>query len=464
MKVLNVAEKPSVAKSLAALLGRGQSRRREGRSQYNKVFECDGIQVPSLNGQVTMVITSVSGHLMEMDFADSHRSAQPPRRPQGARPMPTAVLTRLAPDRGAPASPRSCLRPRSAYSFPLGARTRGKSWPKRSKRRPEAATCVRGRVASNRPRIVTLVPTRAVQALVLWLDCDREGENIAFEVVKVVKEAKPSMRVLRATFSAVTPGEVHRALRTLQPPNELKSKAVDARRELDLRVGAAFTRFQVRGPGPRTARCLPPRGDSRACWHVPPVRRCCSATNSSLMTTRSVPLSPCVEPTPLLTALAAQEARVISYGPCQFPTLGFVVARDDFIESFVPEAFWKIVLKDRRPAQPVVDGAGAGAKGGTAKGGKGKDANQSARCHNAPPPHTPHSRQFPSLLPSGDLHVGARAPVRPPGLLRAVRAGGERGAGHGAGVHRAAAVPVPAQAAGHCHDAAAHIAGAQAGA
>lgn len=33
---------------------------------------------------------------------------------------------------------------------------------------------------------------------------------------------------------------------------------------------------------------------------------------------------------------------LISYGSCQFPTLGFVVERYKDIQNFIPEKFWKI--------------------------------------------------------------------------------------------------------------------------
>ncbi len=40
--------------------------------------------------------------------------------------------------------------------------------------------------------------------LILWLDCDREGEAIAFDVVDLVKQVKPNVIVKRAHFSALT--------------------------------------------------------------------------------------------------------------------------------------------------------------------------------------------------------------------------------------------------------------------
>ncbi|KDN42125.1 hypothetical protein RSAG8_06983, partial [Rhizoctonia solani AG-8 WAC10335] len=38
------------------------------------------------------------------------------------------------------------------------------------------------------------------------------------------------------------------------------------------------------------------------------------------------------------------EEGLISYGPCQFPTLGFVVSRYEQVQAFVPEPFWYIYL------------------------------------------------------------------------------------------------------------------------
>ncbi|KAI2581729.1 DNA topoisomerase III alpha [Homo sapiens] len=64
-KVLCVAEKNDAAKGIADLLSNGRMRRREGLSKFNKIYEFDY----HLYGQnVTMVMTSVSGHLLAHDF------------------------------------------------------------------------------------------------------------------------------------------------------------------------------------------------------------------------------------------------------------------------------------------------------------------------------------------------------------------------------------------------------------
>lgn len=38
-----------------------------------------------------------------------------------------------------------------------------------------------------------------------------------------------------------------------------------------------------------------------------------------------------------------------SIGPCQFPTLGFVVDQFKKVDSFIPEDFWRIVLEYTDP-------------------------------------------------------------------------------------------------------------------
>ena len=53
------------------------------------------------------------------------------------------------------------------------------------------------------------VPVR--QWLVLWLDCDREGENIACDIRDVCCAVNPRLRVFRGRFSALIPQDIYNA-------------------------------------------------------------------------------------------------------------------------------------------------------------------------------------------------------------------------------------------------------------
>ncbi|XP_070629274.1 DNA topoisomerase 3-alpha isoform X2 [Bos indicus] len=243
-KILCVAEKNDAAKGIADLLSGGRMRRREGLSRFNKIYEFDY----HLCGQnVTMVMTSVSGHLLAHDFRMQFRKWQ------SCNPLVLfeAEIEKYCPE-----------------NFVDIKKTLER----------EAQQC---------------------QALVIWTDCDREGENIGFEVIHVCKAVKPSLQVLRARFSEITTRAVRTACENLTEPDQRVSDAVDVRQELDLRIGAAFTRFQTL----RLQKIFP-------------------------------------------EVLAEQ---LISYGSCQFPTLGFVVERFKAIQAFVPEVFHKIrVTHDHR--------------------------------------------------------------------------------------------------------------------
>ncbi|CAO0801488.1 unnamed protein product [Mucor circinelloides] len=150
---------------------------------------------------------------------------------------------------------------------------------------------------------------KGMDYLVLWLDCDREGENICFEVIenclpymKHPQHGGKMKNVLRAKFSAITKEDVRRAMNNLGVPNENEARAVDARQELDLKVGVAFTRFQTRFFQGKY-------GDL--------------------------------------------DSTVISYGPCQTPTLSFCVERHDRIQGFQPEPFWSVAATITKSDVPI---------------------------------------------------------------------------------------------------------------
>mmetsp|Transcript_27297 Transcript_27297/g.82292 ORF Transcript_27297/g.82292 Transcript_27297/m.82292 type:complete len:247 (+) Transcript_27297:219-959(+) len=229
IRALHVAEKPSVAKKVAEHLGKGvQTTTRSGPSQYNRLFEFETAGPPShAQRRVKHVVTSVTGHLMQTEFAEPHNKWHA-------------------------CAPRDLLR--------------------------EDVSRVEWSVADDKLPLKRQLEAEARNAdwLVLWLDCDREGEAIAYEVVDVCSAAKPNLDLWRAKFSSVDHASVVGAWRALLRPDKRKADAVAARSELDLRAGAAFTRFQTF------------RIDGRY----------------DDVTTK-----------------------VVSYGPCQFPTLGFIVAR-----------------------------------------------------------------------------------------------------------------------------------------
>eukprot|EP00899_Mesostigma_viride_P001798 jgi/Mesvir1/11619/Mv00025-RA.1 len=236
-RVLNVAEKPSVAKELAIILSRGQFSTRDGFSQYNRIFT---FQYAIRGVPCEMVVTSVTGHLMEIDFIERYRKWS------------------------------SCP-PVALYDAPILKKVAGDKEDLARTLRREAAGC---------------------SWLVLWLDCDREGENIACEVRDVCLQANARLDVYRARFSALVERDIHHACQNLDRVNERFSDAVDARQEIDLRIGSSFTRFLTLLLQNRFA--LPP------------------------------------------------ESNIISYGPCQFPTLGFVVERYWEVKAHVAESFWSI--------------------------------------------------------------------------------------------------------------------------
>ncbi|XP_070580775.1 DNA topoisomerase 3-alpha-like [Ptychodera flava] len=236
-RVLNVAEKNDAAKSLADVMSRGSYSRREGFSKFNKIYEWD---FNLLNQNCRMTMTSVSGHLMNYEFVGTYQKWH------GCNP----VMLFDAP-----------IEKYCSQDFQNIKRTLER----------EARQC---------------------QILVIWTDGDREGENIGYEIIDTCLNVNARLKVYRARFSEITPRSISNACRDLGPPDRRVSDAVDVRQELDLRTGAAFTRFQTL----RLKKVFP-------------------------------------------EVLADS---LISFGSCQFPTLGFVVERYKQVKNFIPETFYKI--------------------------------------------------------------------------------------------------------------------------
>lgn len=209
----------------------------EGLSKFNKIYK---FNANVLGRQVEMIMTSVSGHLLSHEFAYSFNNWR-------------------------------AVDPIALFTAPV------------SKICPENFVQIKRTIERE---------IRSCNGLIIWTDCDREGENIGYEIIDVCRAIKPNIEVYRAVFSEITAAAVKRALANLKQPDLRKSQAVDVRSELDLRIGAAFTRYQTL----RYQRLFP--------------------------------------------ALIA--TKLVSYGSCQIPTLGFVTERFKENENFIPQKFWKL--------------------------------------------------------------------------------------------------------------------------
>lgn len=122
---------------------------RNGYSVYNKIYEFD---YRVFNQQAKMVMTSVSGHLLALEFSNCYRSW------------------------------KSCD-PLELFSAPVHKFCPEDYEPIKRTIEREIASC---------------------QKLIIWTDCDREGENIGYEIIDVCLQIKPNLDVWRAQFSELT--------------------------------------------------------------------------------------------------------------------------------------------------------------------------------------------------------------------------------------------------------------------
>jgi DNA topoisomerase-3 len=84
--------------------------------------------------------------------------------------------------------------------------------------------------------------------LLLWLDNDREGENICFEIQDIVMPVMKKCdfkQIYRAIFSSLATPDLIQSFRNISKgPNRNESISVDARQIIDLKIGVVFSRFQ----------------------------------------------------------------------------------------------------------------------------------------------------------------------------------------------------------------------------
>lgn len=173
-------------------------------------------------------------------------------------------------------------------------------------------------------------------AVILCLDCDREGEAIAYEALESILPnlarhpeigegpAPPEdsyaghnfdddPRVWRTKFSSLAPNDLRMCMKSLAKPNALESRSVDARSEIDLKVGIALSRLITLNLKDDVGTLAPTReGES------------------------------------------AKHGALLSYGPCQTPTLGFCVDRWDQIQNFNKQVSHTLDLRVRSPSGSVV--------------------------------------------------------------------------------------------------------------
>lgn len=163
-------------------------------------------------------------------------------------------------------------------------------------------------VSSDNKSVLKNIESEAKQAdwLIIWTDCDREGEAIGYNVATCCKKVNPTLQVYRARFSAVTKRDLSDSMKKLGRLDEYQAQAVFTRQELDLRTGVIFTRFLTLRYG-------------------------------------SSPL----------VAHKKSDVSLISYGPCQFPTLGFVVEQYLKRKNFISEPFWYLLLEIIKDDQTI---------------------------------------------------------------------------------------------------------------
>lgn len=248
MKLLCVAEKPSISKEVASILSGGRYTTRHSKNKFIKNYDFQ-FEFATL-GRCEVTMTCVAGHITGIDVG--------PRHLWGAC-APGALLD------------------------------------------AELITKV------TKQDIFDNITNeaRSLQNLMIWTDCDREGEYIGHEIFEAAKKGNSRMLTSQIWRSKFLHLERSHVLQAANHPIRLDMNAVNAvatRIEVDFRVGTSFTRLFT------------------------------DVFRGKQM---------------------LQKGEVISYGTCQFPTLGFIVDRYKRVKLFVPEPFWYINVLAKKDNKKV---------------------------------------------------------------------------------------------------------------
>ena len=234
LNILMIAEKPSIARTIAKILSKNKNNLKDYTERENWcLFEFKG----RFKGKfANFVVSSVAGHLYQTEFLRKHQNFD--MDPCDLFDVPT-VKTECEDD-----------------SFITA------DWLKDL--------------------------SKGKDILCLWLDCDREGEKICYEVIHNTlpyMNKKEYQQIYRAIFSSLTKEDITQSFEQIShyPDNNL-SLSVDAREVIDLKVGVSLTRFLTQN------------------------------------------ILPC-----LLDI--ESDTNCLSYGPCQTPTLWFCVNRQKELEK-----------------------------------------------------------------------------------------------------------------------------------
>lgn len=84
---------------------------------------------------------------------------------------------------------------------------------------------------------------KSADKVIIATDYDTEGESIGFEAIDIVKRVNKNAKIYRSVFSSLTKTELLQSFSNLVKPNKNLADSADARREIDLIIGAVLTRF-----------------------------------------------------------------------------------------------------------------------------------------------------------------------------------------------------------------------------